>query len=561
VSEERRISVAASPGWPITDVPLRIALLGWARLPLQEREGTAYNLSASELAAGLAMSGHRVSYLRSGLTYTITRGLHVRAEGAWRGVECHDLVNSPNLSPAARNFSNMRAELSSPRQTRVVLGWLDSVGAQVVHIHSLEGFPVGLLPAIRHSGRPVVVTLHNYWYVCPQVDLLYEEQSLCTDYEAGRRCVNCRACTPAGRQRRRSAVLQDLERRLGGSVAAAARAGFQRLRAVIRRDSHSESLASPEGGSPVDDETALGFQVFDGDRHDGTIDHGLSTLPSELPPLDVVPWHANETFLANTEKHRRSDTLYGRRRIDGISSLSQASLVTAPSEFMRRVHVALGVPEENTRLVELGQPHLDRIHRRARRSPFYDVRPWDPKAARRPLRFAFHGSTGNNKGLITLMRAIPLLAREVRQQSQFLVRASGSDWHFRRLVSRYPEVQFAGGYDPLQLLASWGEYDVAVLCHVWFDNSPIVMLEHLHGGKFVVSPRLGGPPEWIRPPDNGLLYPAGDAGALAECISRLVRGEVAIPSPRELHEATPLRSYPEHVGEVEAIYREVIGPW
>jgi glycosyltransferase involved in cell wall biosynthesis len=557
VSKERRISLGGPPGWPIADEPLRVALLGWARLPLQEREGTGYNLSASELGAGLAMSGHRVLYLRSGLTYTIARRLHIRAEGTWRGVECHDLVNSPNLAPASRNFSNMRAEISSPRQTRAVLSWLDAVDAQIVHIHSLEGFPLDLLPAIRTTGRPVVVTLHNYWYVCPQVDLLHGEQSLCTDYAAGRRCETCIACPPAGQQRRRSALLQDLEQRLGSQAAATARASFQRVRAILRRDLRG---ASPDFESPIDVEAALGFDVSDQERHDGTIDHGLSTHPSELPPLEEVPWDANETFLADAEKHRRSDTLYGQRRIDGISSLSQASLVIAPSEFLRRAHVALGVPEANTRLVGYGQPHLDRIHRRAQRSPFYDVRPWDPKAARHPLRFAFHGSTRNNKGLITLMRAIPLLAREVRQLSQFLVRASGADWHFRRLVSRYPEVQFAGGYDPLQLLAAWGEYDVAVLCHIWFDNAPLVMLEHLHGGKFVVSSRLGGPPEWIRPPDNGLLYPAGDPGALAECISRLVRGDVAIPSPRELHGATPLRSYPEHVGEVEAIYHEVLGP-
>jgi hypothetical protein len=39
-----------------------------------------------------------------------------------------------------------------------------------------------------------------------------------------------------------------------------------------------------------------------------------------------------------------------------------------------------------------------------------------------------------------------------------------------------------------------------------------------------------------------------------------VRGDVAIPSPRELHEATPLRSYPEHVAEIEGIYREALDP-
>ncbi len=43
--------------------------------------------------------------------------------------------------------------------------------------------------AIKAAGIPVVVTLHNYWHVCPQVDLIYNEHGF--DYEGGRRCTGC----------------------------------------------------------------------------------------------------------------------------------------------------------------------------------------------------------------------------------------------------------------------------------------------------------------------------------------------------------------------------------
>jgi glycosyltransferase involved in cell wall biosynthesis len=75
----------------------------------------------------------------------------------------------------------------------------------------------------------------------------------------------------------------------------------------------------------------------------------------------------------------------------------------------------------------------------------------------------------------------------------------------------------------------------------------------------VICSRLGGPVEWVDPPRNGLMVAGGHPDQLAGAIARLVRGEVAIPSPREIHEATPiLRSYPDHVREVEAIYREAL---
>ena len=58
---------------------------------------------------------------------------------------------------------------------------------------------------------------------------------------------------------------------------------------------------------------------------------------------------------------------------------------------------------------------------------------------------------------------------------------------------------------------------------------------------------------------NGLLFPGGDEHALARAITRLATGEVEIPSAREIHERTTLRSYPGHVREFEGIYREVMG--
>ena len=57
-----------------------------------------------------------------------------------------------------------------------------------------------------------------------------------------------------------------------------------------------------------------------------------------------------------------------------------------------------------------------------------------------------------------------------------------------------------------------------------------------------------------------MLMAGGRPEELADAIGRLVRGEITIPSPSEIHESTPiLRSYPDHVREVESIYRETLG--
>ncbi len=564
------------PGWFRTPRPLGVAVLGWADLSLQAAEGSGYNLSASELASGLALIGHRVHYLAAGRRYGIRPWMHLRRAGTWRAVECWDLVNSPNLSPAATNFRNMARELSCARETRTVLRWLDRIAADIVHIHSLEGFPIDLVGAIRDTGRPVVVTPHNYWYICPQVDLLQGGTRPCTDYDEGRACQRCVQAAPPWAARLGRRVEGSVRAAMGRTAAGLVRHAYRsaRRRLGFRLDGLDPTSLTPPQPDP---EAAQGFDPG-GPEHPGTFDHGLRLLPAEKPPdVGASPLDQNERFLGLPfPLPVRNPNIYARRRLAGIAALNRASLVTPPSRFVLDTYVRMGLDRGRGRVVRLGQPHFDQIHRRVRRSPHYALRPWSP-AAPRPCRFAFFGTVRPSKGLEVVARAVPLLPREVRSRCHFVIRAAGGDWVYRKRLSPFPEVSFLGGYDLLQLLAAGDEYDVGLLPHVWFENSPLVLLEHLHAGKLVVASRLGGPPEWLvepPPPDptdrpwprhegelryNGLLVPAGDPSALAGAIARIVRGEVPLPSPREIHAVSSLRSYPDHLREVDACYRELIG--
>ncbi|MBX3359810.1 MAG: glycosyltransferase [Phycisphaeraceae bacterium] len=550
----------ARTGWPRTDRPLRIALLGWARLSSQGFEGSGYNLSASELARGLALSGHEVAYLSSGMSYHLFGGPRIAFRERWGGIDCHELINSPNLSPNAHNFRNTQTEIACPAQAALVVRWLDQVRAQVIHVHSLEGYGLDLIGAIRASGRPVVVTPHNYSYVCPQVDLLHQEARVCTDYDGGRRCTTCLPAPDPRVLKRKRAVGDTLERWLGLYPADVVRKAIYGIGPAVRSVFTGAAFRpwSPPKLNPDDlhdPELARGFDISGRAGAAASVNGAVTT--DSLPAFDPSPADQNERLLA-ANHHLRSLNIYGQRRAAGVEALNHASLVIPPSDFLRRLHVAMGVDERRLRWVRLGQPHFDQINRRARRSPYYDARPWDPESATRPLRFAYFGTTRPNKGLEVLLRAIPLIAPEVRSRLQISIHAGGHDAKVRRRMAKYTEVSVRGAYDLAQLLASGGEYDVGILPHIWLENSPLVMLEHLHAGKFVIASRLGGPPDWISPPRNGLLFPAGHPAALAECITRVTIGEVPLPSPREIHAATVLQSYPDHVREIESIYRELL---
>ncbi len=510
---------------------LRIAMLGWACLSLQEREGTGYNLHASELASALAARGHAVTYLRSGIDYSLRPGMQVRPRERWRGVDCHDLVNSPNLAIGMFNFRNVAAQVSSPEQSAFIVEWLRGQRAQVVHVHSLEGFGFDLIGAIRAAGLPVVVTPHNYFALCPQVDLLYREVAVCDDYEGGERCLHCLSTPDPARE--------IWSRRWSQSTPGLVRDGIGRAlhRGVVGIANRSESLAMGD------------------DLQDASVD---IVMPEPAACHTANPARLNQRVLEG-DRHLRVLNNYGHRRAAGSAALSAACAVLCPSKFLLGVHAAMGVARGVLRHVPLGQPHFDAIAEASRQSAFDSRVPWTATDSSRPLRFGFFGSTRYNKGLGVLTSAILALDPPTRARCHFHIRASGDVSAHRAALSAVPQASFCGGYTPWDLPSALGDFDVGIVPTTGLENSPFVVLEHLHGGKFTVASELGGPTDFIKPGINGLFAPAGDPAALAEVIRGLVRGDVSIPSPRDVREASALRCFGNYVDEVVGILGEACG--
>jgi glycosyltransferase involved in cell wall biosynthesis len=58
-----------------------------------------------------------------------------------------------------------------------------------------------------------------------------------------------------------------------------------------------------------------------------------------------------------------------------------------------------------------------------------------------------------------------------------------------------------------------------------YDNFPVSVVESLALGTPVIASRMGGLPELVEHGRTGLLFPAGDAEALAECLRQISQKE------------------------------------
>lgn len=99
-----------------------------------------------------------------------------------------ELVNSPNL---IWSFGNPEVHIRQQDIEKIFLEVVNNVKPDIIHFHELESLTGSLLVLSRNLGIPYVLDIHNYWYLCPQRDLMDINKKTCNEWEEGIKCASC----------------------------------------------------------------------------------------------------------------------------------------------------------------------------------------------------------------------------------------------------------------------------------------------------------------------------------------------------------------------------------
>jgi glycosyltransferase involved in cell wall biosynthesis len=144
-----------------------------------------------------------------------------------------------------------------------------------------------------------------------------------------------------------------------------------------------------------------------------------------------------------------------------------------------------------------------------------------------PGALLYAGSITEIKDLLTLLRAVERLRVSHSHVHLRLAGRATSESYDRAVRSFVSErgletnVTFLGLLDREQLLSEYARCSVVVLSSLQ-ENAPIALIEGMAAGNPVVATRVGGVPDLVTDGETGLLAPAGDDGALAACLARLL---------------------------------------
>ena len=209
-----------------------------------------------------------------------------------------------------------------------------------------------------------------------------------------------------------------------------------------------------------------------------------------------------------------------------------------PSAFMRAKAVAGGLPEPLLHCV----PNFVRLAEQHAALGTASGR-----------RFLYAGRLVPEKGLGTLLRATKLVP-----EAELVVAGEGP--LRAQLEALAPQnVRFLGSVSRARLAELYSDLVAVVVPSEWYENCSLTVLEAFAAGRCVVAADVGGLPEQVRHGHTGLLFPPGDAKALAECLRRLVaRPEAAAGMGHEARQVARTRYSPEvHYARLERLYRSL----
>lgn len=486
---------------------MRILYVNWADPHDPLGRGGGVSVYQRNLIAALdAVDGVETAFLGSGLTHDLV-GNAPRVQQISDGPSPRfQLVNSGLLAPSHADFAGA-AQLDHPPTVAAFADFIDRSGPwDVIHFNTLEGLPAQVLALKPRWPRTrFVMSLHNYYPFCPQVNLWHHEARPCTDFQDGAKCVTCLPAQPNPRN--------------------------------VRLSYRIDTALTRAGAGPG---TALFDRVF----------RPLLGLTWRLARRVLRARHRRRARARGTAPNGRA---FARRRAEMTALINtHVDAVLCVSDRVRQIALQHGLDGQKTQTCLIGT-RAAQAWGETRPKPAF-------LAPDGTLRLLYLGYMRRDKGFYFLMQALGALPSDMARRLHLLVAARSGEADAMALMSgartRLASLTHVNGYTHDDLPGLLDGADLGVVPPLWEDNLPQVAIE-MHALHIpLLTSDKGGAQELGNCPD--LVFRSGDAADFQRALSAVLAGRL---TPADYWaNARPPETMAAHVKRLLAIYRGCPSP-
>jgi len=339
-----------------------------------------------------------------------------------------------------------------------------------VHFHATR--PASLIKVAKNLNCKVIVSLHDYWYLCSLGFRVMPNRKLCLG-DQGKKCAQ--VCDSFSRDREDYVIKNNFNK-------------------FIR--SKTKNILKFIMGSKY-----------------GMIEEFLQKNTQKiLPAVNSIESNGE---LSPVMLHPQSEWVSRQSEIINLLN-NYSDQILAVSQIVYERHVESGINSNKISVLNSGYEDAD--------SDFFSA----SRLVTRPLNerevnLIFISPLYPEKGLHILLNAIQLIKN--KNHIKLNIYGKKELWargYWEKIISNLPaNVKFFGTFDYNNLPTMFSKADISIVCPIMQDPSPRVVWESLAAGVPVVASKESGASDFIEHEVNGLLFTSGSSEDLASCIDRL----------------------------------------
>jgi len=336
--------------------------------------------------------------------------------------------------------------------------FLDAIKPDIVHFQHLVRLSASMVEVAKRRFIPTILTLNDFWFLCPQVQLLTNGNQICDGPESEVKCANCEKIFPACRRLQSSESFHE--------------------RKVKFLKYPPEPLKTVKKLLPWKMKVALKEKFL-----------------KSNPAMPSITLDVRANIIAKRLRFLRN-------------MLDRADVILAPSRFLKEKFVHYGV--DRNRILHSGYGIEHR--------PFVNF----SNEPSNKLRFGFVGNVSEHKGIRVLIKAFNKVKMDTVVLSIYGSYYPSYLSKLRKELKMDSRITFYGPFDNREIPSVFSKIDVLVYPSIWYENQPIAILEALLAKIPVIASNMGGMAELVQDGITGILFEPGNPEDLYRKMESLI---------------------------------------
>lgn len=411
----------------------------------------------------------------------------------------YKLFNSKVIAPAHASFGSLY-QFEDSETEDCFIGILRNIGVgdgDVIHFNNIEGVPVHLLARIKEIFKvKIIISAHNYYMICPQVNLWTSSNANCSGFNDGWKCIGCVWKTKG----------EDIKK-------------------------FYEKNCSKAEGADWWNKTLSRWKRSFNKRKAKIIKYLSKSDEVSEKEIVFIDYESNAKYFSDRRE-------YFLKIIN-----KYADLILAVSDRVRDILVLIGYDKHKIKVSYIGTDQY------ALYSESVDV------ARRQKFKIAYMGYMRQDKGFYFFLESLANMPFSMTKNIDLVVAARSEEYGRQRLFElskKFKSFSYYNGYNRDQEDDILDGVDLGVICPLWEDNLPQVAIEMHCRGIPILTSDVGGASE-LHKKNEDFIFKSGDVEDFILKFTKIFKGEVDL-SQYYKNRLRPL-SIEEHIHKLVDMYK------